>query len=508
MVHRYAPVPPIDCEEGVTDDVMAVNHLLDIPPELLSHVFAHLDHPGLCSTIRVCREFHLLAEPFLYRDVRILNSSQGTGLVFAFSKDPRRVAWVRSLLVSTKFGDEGGLSALPPWIVEMDNLRDLRLETPDCNMRDPDERIAWIQLQDRYERIFEQASILLPPAQRRLQKLRTCTVHLVDEQREMITLRRHSALFLHPNLRSLTISCASTDFVHALPAPLVRDLSLTRTTKLEHLHLEECDLNTSTLMKLLRLSSELKSLKISEGIRYDNTIFSRQSRRHGNVTPDSLVEAIAKYCSKSLTQLSLALGHFRRSHESITSRGHHLNLTLFDNLRRLDLNMRTCNLIRLAPYCDHLTYRRLPASLETLRIFSIPLAPRTRPFRAMDGVYLPIKECFVQEKQKHGIPILDTVIFSYEYYDADERASLATSEEGEVIEHTPQVPLAQARIKRACNKLRNTYREANVRLLIEMVTLPAGFIPPYLYPEESPSSDILWDSAAAIESDSGIYWAK
>lgn len=376
----------------------------------------------------------------------------------------------------------------------MDNLRDLRLETPDCNLREPHERVNWIQLQDRYERIFEQASILVPPEQRRLRYLRSCIVHLVDEEREMISLRRHSALFLHPNLRSLTISCASTDFVNSLPAPITRDASLTRSTKLEQLHLEECDIHPPTLVKLLRLAGELRSLKISEGVRYDNSIFSRGSRMHGNVSPDMLIEAIAKYCSRSLTELSLALGYFRHTHQSINQRGQHLNLTVFDNLKRLDVDIRTCNLICLLPLCDHSTYRRLPSSLETLRIFSIPLAPRTRPFRATDNVFLPIKECMIQDKEKHGVPNLSTVIFSYEYYDSDEHSSVTTSDGDDQVEHIPQVPLAQLRIRKACKKLRPTYRKHNVRLQIEMVTLPTGFIPPYLYPEESPSSEVMWDS--------------
>ena len=389
----------------------------------------------------------------------------------------------------------------------MDNLRHIRLETPDCNLKDPEDRINWIQLQDRYERVFEQASILVPPERRRLRHLLTCTVHLVDERREMITLRRHSALFLHPNLRSLTISCASTDFVHHLPLPLTRDLSLMRSTRLEHLHLEECDVHCPSLIKLLRLSTGLKSLKISEGVRYDHDFFSGGPRMHGNVTPDSLVEAIAKYCSKSLTDLSLALGHMRFSHQSITQRGQHLNLTLFDNLKRLELDVRTFNLVQLLPFCDHLTYRRLPASLQTLRIFGIPLISRTRPFRLMDDVFVPLKECFVRDKEKHGVPNLASIIFSYEYNDSDGQSSVATSEEGESVERIPRIPLAQARIKRACIKMHPAYRKSNVRLQIEMTMLPSGFIPPYLYPEESPSSEIVWDSTTILGSGSGYRGA-
>jgi hypothetical protein len=378
----------------------------------------------------------------------------------------------------------------------MDNLRHIRLETPDCNLKDADERINWIQLQDRYERVFEQASVLVPFAQRRLRNLQSCTVHLVDERREMITLRRHSALFLHPNLRSLTVSCASTDFVHNLPLPLTRDLSLTRSTKLEHLHLEECDVHAPSLIKFLRLSNGLQSLKISEGIRYDGGFFSGGPRMHGNVKPDSLMDAIAKYCSNSLTTLSLSLGHTRHPNEPITRRGQHLNLTLFDNLKTLELDMRTCSLIRTFPSCDHMMYRRLPASLQTLRIFSIPLASRARPFRATDEIILPLQECVVKDKEKHGVPNLDTVLFSYEYYDVDERSSLTTSEEGDTMEQVPQIPLAQTKIKSACSKVRSLYRKSNVRLLIEMTILPMGFIPPYLFPEETPSSEIVWDSTS------------
>lgn len=241
----------------------------------------------------------------------------------------------------------------------------------------------------------------------------------------------------------------------------------------------------------------LKSLKISEGVRYDHDFFSGGPRMHGNVKPDSLVEAIANYCSKSLTTLSLSLGHMRFAHQSITQRGQHLNLTLFDNLTCLDLDMRTFQLVQAFPFCDHLTYRRLPASLQTLRIFGIPLISRTRPFRLMDDVFIPLKECIVQDKEKHGVPNLESITFSYEYSDSDGQSSLATSEEGETVERIPRIPLAQARIKRACVKMRPAYRKSNVRLLIEMTVLPSGFIPPYLYPEESPSTEIVWDSTTS-----------
>lgn len=320
----------------------------------------------------------------------------------------------------------------------------------------------------------------------------------------MITLKRHHALFLHPNLRSLTISCASTDFVHNLPETLTRDLSLTRSTKLEHLHLEECDINAHSLKKLLRLSQDLQSLKISEGTRYDHGMFSRQGRKHGNVAPDALVEAMTKYCSKSLTKLSLALGHVRQGGHSINQRGQHLNLTLFDNLKSLELNLLTCSLIRINGGCDHATSRRLPSSLEELKVFGIPLSPRHRPFRALNVPYFPLNLCFVREKAAHGVPNLKTITYSYAYLDADERSSLATSNESiDSVDSVPQVPLAQNRIVQECIKQLPLFEKAQVRLRIVMVQLPQGYIPPFLFPEESPSSYLLWDSISESEHGSG-----
>lgn len=193
-----------------------------------------------------------------------------------------------------------------------------------------------------------------------------------------------------------------------------------------------------------------------------------------------------------------------------TQRGQHLNLTLFDNLKHLSLNDRTCDLIRLETSCDHATQRRLPPSLESLTVFGMHLAhrhQRNRPFRAPEAVNFPFHTCFIKEKEKHGLPNLSSLIYSYEYTDADENASVASSDaSSETIEQIPQVPLAQKRIMDECEKQRKMLEAARVRLLIEMVVLPYGFIPPYLYPEGKPSSQIVWDSSDVKPGGSSGAW--
>ena len=96
-------------------------------------------------------------------------------LAEAIAKRPSRVLHIRSLLASTRFEKAQGIEQLPGSLAIMHNLRDLSLETPDCNLKESEERIPWIRLQERYERIFQHSSLLLPPQARSLPRLRSCT---------------------------------------------------------------------------------------------------------------------------------------------------------------------------------------------------------------------------------------------------------------------------------------------------------------------------------------------
>lgn len=149
--------------------------LLHLPDEVLITIFGFLDFNTLCDATLVCKHFNDLAEPFLYHSIEILNGDQASFLAASLQANDRRATWVRSLLVSVKFGDDLGLHTLPPYISRMCNLQDLCLETPDCNAKFPEERVSWVNLQDRYERIFESASAVVPASfGRLLPNLQTC----------------------------------------------------------------------------------------------------------------------------------------------------------------------------------------------------------------------------------------------------------------------------------------------------------------------------------------------
>ena len=150
--------------------------LLHLPDEVLINIFGFLDFWTLCNTIYVSKHFDDLAEPFLYHEIQITTGRQASALSDSLHANPRRATWIRSLLVATKFGDDHGLTTLPPCIALMRNLQNLCLETPDCNTKFPEERVSWVNLQERYERIFEAASAVVPHSlERALPHLRHCT---------------------------------------------------------------------------------------------------------------------------------------------------------------------------------------------------------------------------------------------------------------------------------------------------------------------------------------------
>jgi hypothetical protein len=147
-----------------------------LPAELLSSIVAFIDDTAsLRQVATVCKRLNDLVEPFLYESLIVSDGSQAVMLAEAIAKRPLRASHIRSLLASTKFERAKGIERLPSSLAAMRNLQDLSLETPDCNQTEPDERIPWIRLQERYERIFQHSSLLLPPQTRSLPRLRSCT---------------------------------------------------------------------------------------------------------------------------------------------------------------------------------------------------------------------------------------------------------------------------------------------------------------------------------------------
>lgn len=465
-------------------------NILDLPDEILISVIGLLDTDSLRNVKLTTRHFKNIADPFIFEQFNVLHGSSAARLAQCITIDRHRASWIKSLLVSTRYGEDEGLHLVPLLLSQMKNMRHLCLETPDCNSKEPEDRLNWIALQKGYEEVFSRSTIALPLSERLLPNLQTCTMHFVDDRRALYPLPKYSSIFLHPTLKSLTLSCSCTDLPHRL---LARHQSkYRRRTALEHLHLEECDINASSLQVLLSFPRHLKSLTISEGVRYDDG-FGERSRIHGNLEPVPLAEAITEGAGDSLEFLSLCLG-YRRGQRNINIHGRFLDLTGLTNLRRLEVSKETAgNLLITRPKCDHGTYKRLPPNLETLRIFGLnPLffpALRRRPS-------IPFETCLIKDKVAHGVPKLAQVIWTYEHQALDrdgagDAARDALGDEGVLAKH---IASSSKYLIGHCNRSFKILKGSHVRMTLEMKETPPRFIPPYLHPEPKPRTRVLWDS--------------
>jgi hypothetical protein len=196
------------------------------------------------------------------------------------------------------------------------------------------------------------------------------TLHFVDEQKELCSLAKYASLFLHPSLRSLRVSCASTDYPSRILPTIHGDSQFFYSTALEKLHFEECDLLPATLALLLSFPRALKSLTISEGTRYKprNGNFVRQ---HGNMVPEALIGAL-NVQKDSLEHLSLNLGFTLRLGQHVDDPQYHLDFNAFKLLRVLELDNRA---LKLMSPKDRTPMGRLPPNIEALKVFRLKLNP-------------------------------------------------------------------------------------------------------------------------------------
>lgn len=257
------------------------------------------------------------------------------------------------------------------------------------------------------------------------------TLHFVDEQKELCSLAKYASLFLHPTLRSLRISCASTDYPSQILPTIQGDTQFFHATPLETLHFEECDILPATLALLLSFPRALKSLIISEGTRYKprNGNFVR---KHGNMIPEELTEAL-NVQKESLEHLSLNLGFSLRKSQHVDDAQYHLDFSALESLRVLELDSRASRL--MAPR-GRTPMGRLPPNVETLKVFRLKLNPlRDIPDSAVLGptdLNMPFCTIALLRRIKDAYPKLKRLEYVMEY-SADFDGELEDTIQGEIL---------------------------------------------------------------------------
>lgn len=462
--------------------------LLGLPNEILILVISFLDFEDLLTVRLTSSHLDELAQPFVYSELDVSHGLKAERLAKLIRADDRKAKWLKSVLVSTKHDHDEGLTVFPDQLRRMRNLKHLILETPDCNARASSDRVKWLKLQAQYDQIFAESSVAIPHDERLLPSLETCTMHFVDNFVSLYPLPHYKSIFLHPTLQDLTISCMCTD----RPAAFTDHKRFYRTTALTRLHLEESDFDPDTLAILLKLPQALKSLRLSEGVRYtsDFNEGSVSSRMHGNMNPGLFSQAISRSVADSLEHLSISLGYKRRQGQSINSVNSSLNFTALHQLKFLEISMSSLGLLISRPGCDHAIYTRLPPSIEHIRVFNIPL------LTMRGSPAIPFEKCVFAQKKAHGLPNLKQVTYCYEYQSLNGGPTFLQFAGARRRDETFM------RISGACKQriINNSdknyyiYKNAGIRVVVELEVTPHGFIPPYLHHEEKPVRGTFWDS--------------
>ncbi len=232
----------------------------------------------------------------------------------------------------------------------------------------------------------------------------------MDELKELCSLAKYASLFLHPTLRFLRISCASTDYPSQILPTILGDTQFFHSTSLETLHLEECDLFPATLALLLCFPRSLKSLTISEGTRYKprNGNFVR---KHGNMIPKELTDAL-NVQKESLEHLSLSLGFCLRIGQDVDDPQYHLDFSALESLRVLELDSRATKL--MAPR-DRTPMGRLPPNVETLKIFRLKLNPLNSAVLGPTDLNMPFSTIALLRRIKDAYPKFKRLEYLMEY---------------------------------------------------------------------------------------------
>lgn len=243
----------------LTSSLTTPSHLCDLPSELLTLVAENLSTINLCTLAQTCSQLRDIAESVLYRDIFLRTGKKCSRLFESLTTKADRYRLIHSVELRGKYRFELGMQDLPAILRHAPNLQRLTIESPACNSSRWHGDGNWPVLLPLYIGLLQEAvpSPVLRPSLVPLQSLRSLTLHWNGcDRRYWSVVPLFTALFCHPSLEELTISCAI--FTNA-----IGDLDLTYPkTPLKRLVLIECDLSIDGVEEALKMPKGLEVLHI------------------------------------------------------------------------------------------------------------------------------------------------------------------------------------------------------------------------------------------------------
>ncbi|KAF2492320.1 hypothetical protein BU16DRAFT_620704 [Lophium mytilinum] len=320
--------------------------LLSLADELLLSIVETLadDKQSLARLASTCTHFKGISEPFLYRDIKLRSTVEADHIATSIKANEARALAVH--FIDSCSSASNRTTNFNFLMRDFKNLRSWTIESPYTNYS------AWVEEQgsqwvendlEQIIEVFQLAGLAstLIEQPKPLVLLQSFTLHPHGHSSRCYRLDRLGAIFLHPSLRTIHLSCVNID----------KDIEYLQqhqhTTPLTTLIFDECEISAPGLASVLCAPKGLTDLTLGENLHHSD-FPSIWARRHRRDSHDGLVEA--------LLQQAHSLQFFKHLREtSAPVRG----FNLLPKLRKLELS--SVDIRQLFKY-EHF----LPSDLESL----------------------------------------------------------------------------------------------------------------------------------------------
>lgn len=460
--------------------------LLDLPNELVLRIIQSIDDKwALYSACRVNHLFRTYAEPLIGLDYLVTSSEEGRWAIGKISQHPRRAQQITSLTVAyPERVHERGPSFFPI-ISKMKRIESLVIEATDVP---PDQRVQATQArypneQEEVTRLFRNASLLRQPGERILRQLRSCEVQFLYDDHNLWDLASFYVIFLHPALQRLVLSCGGWPYAEGNVLKQVEYQDIiqiltkhSRSTNLQDLTFEQCDVNLYALKAILGVPKALKHLNIHECRHYHHPSgWSTQKRT-------LYVEALLPQHA-TLETLSI----------SLSSIGHGLSLysdlvdwSPFTMLHSVAVSPIQILTGKYSSDNDRLPPENsLPPNLETIRIWDLGIFS--------DHGLVNIARL----KRSLGMPNLNLI-----HYELSSLSRYTQDPQPHYHHHPGAIISTMGSLQQQIKRLATALRPHGVRLVVESLIRISSHIPPYLHNETRARRSLMFDSETyQLESD-------
>ncbi|RYN61794.1 hypothetical protein AA0114_g575 [Alternaria tenuissima] len=459
----------------------AENGLLRLVDELLLNIIDHIDNQdALCSLSATCTRFQGLVEPYIWRKLEVLTGDHARNIATALDKRDDRTDYIQDLAIRYNDIYRDGVEELNHFLSLMSKLRHLHIESPCPN------NVEWQHggiYFDGYSRI-DYTNLLAASVYPRsgmpmtLPMLQSLTLHAHGSGDNKYKLGRAVAMFKHPSLQNITLSCLDFDGELGISA------SQTKTTPLRSLTLIECNVNVKFLDEVLSLPKALKELSIGERLHvFQGCQPSMDPERR--TSSRQFLLALQKQ-AHSLQRLTHCGGHVGHLTPRDTDPEGAEKLRSLVDLEYLELGFES-----------HLYYylrqSGFPPALRSLKMLDSAISINSghdlrslsdiafRSLTSLVDVCLP--RTLVDDFTLH-LKFSDHSFFRlFEIVDATEQAHLLSA-----------LFFDRAATYKIASMLKSY--STNSHFLVSRETFPSGksFIPPYMHGEELPVEELMYTS--------------